>query len=174
MLPTITLVTVRFFIINKLSKHFHNEIMNMIRFSVAVSLWPWFNAHYTNRTTFLYLLDFLPFYQSIKKSTNLHCSIVIATCICQTNPIYSSWIWPIDAIGFYFNRSVASIFVSKQVFQLSWIFLLQMPPHPSNTFHRCILHDIDALLCQKSKIHSHDATFATTNLTLYSGSKSCT
>ena len=91
---------------------------------------------HTTRIVRLFCI-YLIFYRSInrlKKSTNLHCSIVIATCICQTNPIYSSWIRTIDAIGFYFNRNVASIFVSKQVFQLSWIFL-QMPPHPSNTFH---------------------------------------
>ena len=165
-------MTVRFFIINKLSKHFHSEVMNMIRFSVAVSLWPWFNAHYTNRTTFLYLLDFLPFYQSIKK---VH-EPSLLNCYCYMSMPNKSyllfWIWTIDAICFYFNRNVASIFVSMKVFQLSWIFLL-MPPHPPVTFQRCILHDIDALLCQNSKIHSRDATFAT-NLTLYSGSKSCT
>ena len=129
MLPTLTLVTVRFFMFSKLSKHFHSEVMNMTRSSVAVFLWPCFNAHYTNCTFFCNYLILYRFINRLKKSTNLHCSIVIATRLCQTNPIYFYWIWTIDAICFYFNQSVASIFVSKQVFHLSWIFL-QMPPHP--------------------------------------------
>ena len=140
MLLTLTLVTVRFFIISKLSN----------TFTVMLWIWqdlPWpfsyglVSMHTTRIVRFFcnYLILYR-FINRLKKSTNLHCSIVIATCICQTNPIYFSWIWTIDAICFYFNRSVASIFVSKQVFQLSWIFL-QMPPHHSITYHLCILHD---------------------------------
>jgi len=143
-LPTLTLITVRFLMFSKISKILHSENMNMTRSSVVAFLEPCFNAHCTNHTFFWcnYLI-LCRFINRLKKSMKLHCSIIIATCICESSPICFSLIWTIDAIYFYFNRRLASMFVSKQLFQISWIFL-QMPPHQSINFLRCTIHDRDA------------------------------
>jgi len=51
-LPTLTLITVRFLMFSKLSKILHSEHMNMTRSSVVAFLEPCFNAHCTNHTFF--------------------------------------------------------------------------------------------------------------------------
>jgi len=52
LLPTLTLIIVRFLMFSKLSKILHSEDMNMTNSSVVAFLEPCFNAHCTNHTFF--------------------------------------------------------------------------------------------------------------------------